>query len=104
MKKQVYKIDSTPTEIDWEKKFSVKALNRDSRVFYPFSEERDIAIIVFESENEFEVSNFLAKKVLWQGYDYEYTLYDAKNLSLVGFVLTIDTYEELEEIIEDEDD
>lgn len=102
MKKQVYKIDNYPTEIDWEKKFGVKALNRDSRIFNPFSEERDIVIIIFENEDEFAVSDFLYDNVLWQGCDYEYTLYNAKDLSLVGFVLTIDTYEELEEIIEDD--
>jgi hypothetical protein len=30
--------------------------------------------------------------VLWLGYNYDYALYNAKDLSLVGFVLDAETY------------
>lgn len=103
MKKKVYKIDST-TEIDWENKFGVKALNRDNRIFFPTSELNDSVIIIFENEDEFDVSDILANVVLWLGYDYDYALYNAKNLSLVGFVLDAETYDELKENIEDDID
>lgn len=94
MNKKIYRYESNPiVAIDWEKEYGVKALNRDSRVFEYWSDGYDMVVVLYENEDEYDVSDELANKVLRGGCDYEYALYN-DNLELVGFVLTTETYDD----------
>lgn len=79
------KLKITKNKFDWHKELGVNAINRDSRTFTKVTDiwDKGIVIEVYEDLDEGEVSKKLSKR-LWDGKDYEYTLYD-DDMNLVGF-------------------
>ena len=94
MNKKIYTYPHNPiTAIDWEQEYGLKALSRNSLIFEYNSDAYDMVVVLYENEDEFDVSDELRTRVLENGYDYEYALYN-DNLELVGFVLTTETYDD----------
>lgn len=75
------RIDSE--EINWDAEFGVWAINRGSRLVENCSAVPGITVEIFEGKDESEVSDLLLKR-LFDGFEYEYALYD-REMFLVGF-------------------
>lgn len=76
---------TTKKKYNWLKELGVHACNRDSRCFETTSSVYNLKVRLFgKSTSPNAVANDLAKNLLWNGDDYEYTLYD-DNFKLRGY-------------------
>lgn len=95
MNKKIYRYETNPiVAVDWEKEYGVMALNTDSLVFEYNSDVCDMVVVLYENEDEFDISYELNDRVVYLGYKCKYALYNPNTMEMVGFVVDTEAYDD----------